>query len=197
MSDHKDSTNIDDLPNAASQENANMNMYVSEKNTDYNPSYDTEKPPTIDNKSVNDILSQTNHVAMSGALELPMRDVPRNAHNINLDEQVNTEYMHDRHRADYIQNWEDNQQIMYDQQRSDIQLDNMEVVYEQFQLPILIMMIYFFFHLPVVNKWFHRTFTFCFMKDGNMNFQGYVLKSFLFALLFYVLNKNINYIARM
>lgn len=197
MSDHKDSTNIDDLPNAASQENANMNMYVSEKNTNYNPSYDTEKPPTIDNKSVNDILSQTNHVAMSGALELPMRDVPRNAHNINLDEQVNTEYMHDRHRADYIQNWEDNQQIMYDQQRSDIQLDNMEVVYEQFQLPILIMMIYFFFHLPVVNKWFHRTFTFCFMKDGNMNFQGYVLKSFLFALLFYVLNKNINYIARM
>jgi len=197
MSDHKDSTNIDDLPNAASQENANMNIYVSEKNTDYNPSYDTEKPPTIDNKSVNDILSQTNQVAMSGALELPMRDVPRNAHNINLDEQVNTEYMHDRHRADYIQNWEDNQQIMYDQQRSDIQLDNMEVVYEQFQLPILIMMIYFFFHLPVVNKWFHRTFTFCFMKDGNMNFQGYVLKSFLFALLFYVLNKNINYIARM
>jgi len=197
MSGTNDSTNIDDLPTSTSPDNANITMSVNENPTEYKPLNDVPQTQDFDGKSVNEMLSQTNQIASMGALELPIRDIPRNTHDINVDEQVNNEYMQDQHRGDYIDGWENNQQMIYDQQRSDTQQDNMEVLYEQFQIPILIMLLYFFFHLPVVNKWFHKTFTFCFMKDGNMNFQGYILKSIIFALLFYILHRNITYLSKL
>jgi hypothetical protein len=197
MSGTNDSTNIDDLPTSTSPANANITMSINENPTEYKPLNDVPQTQDFDGKSVNEMLSQTNQIASMGALELPIRDIPRNTHDINVDEQVNNEYMHDQHRRDYIDGWENNQQMIYDQQRSDTQQDNMEVLYEQFQIPILIMLLYFFFHLPVVNKWFHKTFTFCFMKDGNMNFQGFILKSIIFATLFYVLHRNITYLSKL
>jgi|UniRef100_A0A6C0LVR0 hypothetical protein len=197
MSGTNDSTNIDDLPTSTSPANTNITMSVNENPTEYKPLNDVPQTQDFDGKSVNEMLSQTNQIASMGALELPIRDIPRNTHDINVDEQVNNEYMHDQHRRDYIDGWENNQQMIYDQQRSDTQQDNMEVLYEQFQIPILIMLLYFFFHLPVVNKWFHKTFTFCFMKDGNMNFQGFILKSIIFATLFYVLHRNITYLSKL
>tara|TARA_B110000285_G_scaffold235168_1_gene315287 strand:+ start:8354 stop:8947 length:594 start_codon:yes stop_codon:yes gene_type:complete len=197
MSGTNDSTNIDDLPTSTSPANTNITMSVNENPTEYKPLNDVPQTQDFDGKSVNEMLSQTNQIASMGALELPIRDIPRNTHDINVDEQVNNEYMQDQHRRDYIDGWENNQQMIYDQQRSDTQQDNMEVLYEQFQIPILIMLLYFFFHLPVVNKWFHKTFTFCFMKDGNMNFQGFILKSIIFATLFYVLHRNITYLSKL
>jgi hypothetical protein len=35
------------------------------------------------------------------------------------------------------------------------------------------------------------------MKDGNMNFQGFILKSIIFATLFYVLHRNITYLSKL
>jgi hypothetical protein len=197
MSGQTDSTNIDDLPNGTNQENANMNISVNENPTEYKPINDVPPPSQMDPNSVNEILSQTNDLASTGALNIPIRDVPRNTQPIHSDEQAQHDYMQHQQHPDYIDNWESNHEMIYDQQKSDNQRESLEVLYEQFQLPILIMLLYFFFHLPVVNKWFFKTFSFCFMKDGNMNFQGYVLKSIIFATLFYIIHKNMVYLSNL
>jgi len=197
MSGQNDSTNIDDLPNGTNQENANMTMSVNENPTEYKPLNDIATPNQMDPKSVNEILSQTNDLASTGALNMPVRDVPRSTQPIHHDEQAQHDYMQHQQHPDYIDNWESNQDMLYDQSKSDNQRESLEIMYEQFQLPILIMLLYFFFHLPVVNKWFFKTFTFCFMKDGNMNFQGFVLKSVIFATLFYIIHKNMVYLSNL
>ena len=197
MSGQNDSTNIDDLPNGTNQENANMTMSVSENPTEYKPLNDVTPPNQLDPNSVNEMLSQTNDLASTGALNIPIRDVPRNTQPIQTDEQAHHDYMQHQQHPDYIDNWESNHEMIYNQQKSDNQRESLEVLYEQFQLPILIMLLYFFFHLPVVNKWFFKIFCFCFMKDGNMNFQGYVLKSIVFASLFYVIHKNMVYLSNL
>ena len=195
MSGQNDSTHIDDLPNGTNQENASMSMSVNENPTEYKPINDVPPPNQMDATSVNEILSQTNDLASTGALNIPIRDVPRNTQPIHSDEQAQHDYMQHQQHPDYIDNWESNHEMLHDQSKSDNQRESLEILYEQFQLPILIMLLYFFFHLPVVNKWFFKTFSFCFMKDGNMNFQGYVLKSIIFAALFYIIHKNMVYLS--
>lgn len=197
MSDQNDSTHIDDLPNGTNQENANMTMSVNENPTEYKPLNDVAPPNQNEQNSVNDILSQTNDLASSGAFNIPIRDVPRNTQPIHSDEQAHHDYMQHQQHPDYIDNWESNHEMLHEQEKGDNQRESLEILYEQFQLPILIMLLYFFFHLPVVNKWFFKTFSFCFMKDGNMNFQGYVLKSIVFATLFYVIHKNMVYLSNL
>lgn len=190
------STNIDDLPNSGfnSDVSQNITMKVDEKPTEYKPLTENTGPQMPDSNTMNEILSQTNQLASNGNLDIPMRDIPV-ANDYQIDEQVNSEYMKNMNHPDYIDNWERNQDIIYDQQKENNKQDSLEFIYQQFQLPILIMLLYFFFHLPVVNRWFHKNLTFCFMNDGNMNFQGYVLKSVIFAFLFYIIHINISYLS--
>ena len=70
--------------------------------------------------------------------------------------------------------------------------DSLEELYKELQVPIFIGILYFIFLLPVTNKYFHKFFTFGFREDGQMNIQGYLVKSFIFASLYYVLNLFMN-----
>ena len=187
MTDTVYSTNIDDLPMNNQENNVaqNVQLKIDEKTTEYKPLNDNKGPNIPDQNMMNEIMNQTNNIASGGNLDIPIRDVPINDGVRQTDEQINNEFMMNENHPDYIDSWENNQQIIYDQHKSDNQRDSLEVIYSEFQLPILIMLLYFFFHLPVVNKWFHKNMNFLYMKDGNMNFQGYIFKSIIFALLFY------------
>jgi hypothetical protein len=197
------STNIADLPTnniqQAPQQNdnsQNMSMNISEQTTEYKPLNENKAPSMPDMNSMNEIMNQTNNIASNGNLELPIRDVQIDNGIRQTDQETNNEYMVNENHPDYIDSWENNQEMIYNQEKIDNQRDSLEVIYSEFQLPILIMLLYFFFHLPVVNKWFHKNLTFCFMKDGNMNFQGYILKSIIFAGLFYFIHRNITFISK-
>jgi hypothetical protein len=198
MTDTVYSTNIDDLPMNNQENNVaqNVQLKIDEKTTEYKPLNDNKGPNIPDQNMMNEIMNQTNNIASGGNLDIPIRDVPINDGVRQTDEQINNEFMMNENHPDYIDSWENNQQIIYDQHKSDNQRDSLEVIYSEFQLPILIMLLYFFFHLPVVNKWFHKNMNFLYMKDGNMNFQGYIFKSIIFALLFYVIHRNILFLSK-
>lgn len=194
MSDTVYSTNIDDLPNTTQQpEQQNIAMTITEQSTEYKPLNENKQPEV---QNINDIMKETNNIASTGNLDIPVRDIPIDNGVRQTDQQVNNEYMTNENHPDYIDSWENNHDMIYQQEKLDNQRDSLEVIYSEFQLPILIMLLYFFFHLPVVNKWFHKNMQFCFMKDGNMNFQGYIFKSVIFALLFYVIHRNISYLSK-
>ena len=194
MSDTVYSTNIDDLPNNTQQpEQQNIVMSTTEQSTEYKPLNENKQPELA---NINDIMKETNNIASSGNLDIPVRDIPIDNGIRQTDNQINNEFMMNENHPDYIDSWENNQDIIYEQDKLDNQRDSLEVIYSEFQLPILIMLLYFFFHLPVVNKWFHKNMQFCFMQDGNMNFQGYIFKSVIFALLFYLIHRNISFLSK-
>ena len=57
------------------------------------------------------------------------------------------------------------------------------------QMPILIMVLFFMFQMPFTQKKFLQIFPSMFKKDGNMKMTGYLLKTSLFGLSFYIIMK--------
>jgi hypothetical protein len=73
------------------------------------------------------------------------------------------------------------------------QLDN---IITEFQTPIFVAILFFFFQLPIINKLLFKKFNFLSLHDadGNFNFYGLLLKSILFGGIYYSVFKSINFL---
>ena len=62
---------------------------------------------------------------------------------------------------------------------------------DEFQIPILLALLYFVYQLPIVNTLIFKRFSFLsiYKDDGNFNLFGLVLKSILFAGSYYSIHK--------
>ena len=58
-------------------------------------------------------------------------------------------------------------------------------IYDEFQYPILAMIIYFSLQLPYLNKILLKYLPSMFTKDHELKFTGYLFKTITFGLLFY------------
>ena len=66
----------------------------------------------------------------------------------------------------------------------------MEDVYNEFQTPLLLAVLYFLFQLPFFRKILFNYMPFLFLQDGNLNINGFLFKSVLFGLIFYIIDKS-------
>ena len=67
--------------------------------------------------------------------------------------------------------------------------DNFNYLYEELHFYVLIAALYFIFLLPVFNKMMMKYVPFGFGDDKNLNLQGSIIKSVLFGVILYILNK--------
>ena len=68
-------------------------------------------------------------------------------------------------------------------------------IYDEFQTPILGMVLYFLMQLPYIQKLFIRNIPSLFNKDGFHTLPGYLVQSTIFGLTFYSLNSLSNYLS--
>ena len=64
----------------------------------------------------------------------------------------------------------------------------LEEIYDEFQTPILGMVLYFLMQLPYIQKLFIKNLPSLFNKDGFHTLSGYLVQSALFGIAFYSLN---------
>ena len=74
------------------------------------------------------------------------------------------------------------------------QLDN---IYEEFQTPVIIIILFIFFQMPYFKKGFIEYFPQLFHRDGNPTLGGIFFKSILFGMLYYGLNKATLYLSEL
>ena len=133
--------------------------------------------------------------AASGATVLPSRDIPTNTLSMQQDHITKPNYVpNNEANSDYIGNILDRERIIQENQKKQNHSDNMDYIYQQLQIPILVGIIYFLFQLPVVRKNMFVFLPNLFNKDGNPNLSGYVFNSIIFALLYTILLKGLHYI---
>ena len=133
------------------------------------------------NDNVSDILNDMDKIAHTGALGLPVRDIPRNIQRSDDKAQVN--YVPQNQH--YIEEYQHMNDIVKQHDRDKNLNDSYNYIFSQLQYPLLIALLYFFFHLPVINNWFLVYCSFCFYGDGNMNFNGYIVKSVTFGAMYF------------
>lgn len=143
-----------------------------------------------DPSDVTSILkSMEQMAATSNAFDLPSRDIPQQSNREDKEARPNYVPQH----KNYINEYEEYENMIENKRKEENKQSSLETLYEQLQLPIIVALLYFLFHLPVVNNWFLKNFKSFFHSDGNMNLSGYLLKSVVFACLYFAFHKGIKY----
>jgi len=99
--------------------------------------------------------------------------------------------------SDYVRDNEDMTEQNYKEyqqrKKESNQLDN---ILTEFQTPIFVAILFFFFQLPIINKMIFKKLNFLSLHDadGNFNFYGLLLKSILFGSAYYSIFKAINFL---
>ena len=206
------STSISDLPsnitstqndNSIQNNNSTNNIIFEKKPTISESTSQMPNPVTNHMNSVennnetnyNELISQLQRANMSGVTTLPSRDIPSDTIKINNDVQIKPNYIPNTEKTNFIENYETTQDLISKNNNKQNNLDNLDKFYNEFQLPLLVSVLYFLFQLPIFKKNIKKLFPLLFNPDANPNFYGHLFNSSLFAIVFYILVKIINNIS--
>lgn len=198
-----DSTNILDLPtdpvgggnisNNISL-NASENIVIQGQGQSQSLGEGAGQGLTLDQSTISQIVSGLQQATISGATQLPSRDIPMTTTGHSNDPQVQPNYVPPPpNNIDYIKNHEDTNDMIDDYNKKRKHSDSLDEMYNEIQTPLLLAVLYFLFQLPFFRKFLFRYLPVLFSNDGNLNINGFLFTSTLFGLLFYFLNKITNH----
>ena len=140
-------------------------------------------------------LQQLNHQ------RIPSRDIPRDSVGYIQDEQVKPNFIPKANMSsDYVRDYEDmteKNRIEYENKKKENnRLDN---IMTEFQIPIFVAILFFFFQLPIINRFIFKRFDFLSLHnaDGNFNFYGLLFKSLMFGSVYYTVFKTMNFLVEL
>ena len=125
--------------------------------------------------------------------KLPTRDVPIQTSHIIQDQQIRPNYIPEESQQDYIGDDDTFQEIIQHQHVEKVEKDRLDLLYEEFQTPVLLMVLYFVFQLPIFHKIFQKRIPSLFLNDGNLNMSGFIIKTIMFGVSYYIITKGIEY----
>ena len=205
MATNQETTNIDDLPSANSnnvnstpvQNVFNENNTENVKMPNYGEQLNSEKEvaPALQNIDYTSKLnSSLKEIGNGNALQLPSRDIPQNTASINNDVNVQPNYIPPNNN-DYIANHVTPNEIIQQNREKEAINDKTEEFYETIQMPLLVGLLFFIFQLPFIRKNLFIYLPSLFNKDGNPNLSGYLFNSAIFALLYFSFTYILKYIS--
>lgn len=146
-------------------------------------------PPTDASKLLSEAISGVQRAGASGLTMLPTRDIPMNPAAFTHDDQVRPNYIPPASSGsrDYINHHETMRTIMNESNRDANKRDTLETIYQQFQVPILLAILYFVFQMPAFRAQILHFIPSLFGEDGNLNLTGLVATSVAFASVYFVI----------
>ena len=168
-----------------------QNVKIENYGQHLNEQLRNKKPVEVDYSAKLSVALQ--EASITGATNLQPRDIPHDTLPHQHDKQTTPDYIPEQ-KDDYIGNILDNEKIIYNNQLKQNKTDNVEFVYEQIQMPLLISVIYFLFQIPLFKKYTFMLMPKLFKPDGNANIYGYIFNSILFGSTYFTMTKAISYI---
>ena len=146
---------------------------------------------SLDQTTINQIVSGLQQATISGSTQLPSRDIPTNTNNVSIDPEVVPNYVPPapQNQADYIKDYEKNDTILHNYSKQKETAHSLDKLYDELHKPLLLAVLYFFFQLPFFKNTLHTYIPRLFSNDGNYNINGHLFTSLLFGTSFYVFMK--------
>jgi hypothetical protein len=131
---------------------------------------------------------------------LPSRDIPNETTNYVQDEQIKPNYIPKSNvSSDFVREYEKTtEQNMREYEEKKKRENKMDDLFNEFQTPIFIAVLFFLFQLPIINTMIFKKFSFLdiLKEDGNFNTSGLLFKSMIFGSLYYFAIKTTNFLAQ-
>ena len=191
-------TSLSNLPMSAQTEHINSvvqeeNINIKVDNYAQREMTERKEDAITDQKTYNQLVSGLQQASAARQTELPSRDIPQEIAPLVQDEQIQPNYIPPPPSEDYINEDETTQNIIDNNKRSEENMNSFERVYEEFQIPILVAILYFMFQLPAIQKYIYKIIPSLFKSDGNPNIYGYLFNSIAFGGLFMMILKSMKY----
>ena len=151
----------------------------------------TNENMIVDQGSISNLVSGLQQATMNGATQLPSRDIPVTSHHISQDPEIQQNYVPPADNQDYIDIEENDDTILDEYNKKVASADSVDDLYNEFQTPFLLGILFFLFQLPFFKKYMFQYLPALFLSDGNYNLYGFVTISVLFAFAYYSLSKSI------
>ena len=205
-----DTTKIGDLP-----ENISMSVHPSPslQLPTVDSSSSNSSSSQLDTSIINKLVSDIQMASAHGATRLRSADIPMDPIGLVADPNVQQHYipppvshqgnnqappypqhqqtMHNGY-GDYIEEDDNMDDIITRMKRKTSYNNQIDYYLDELQMPLIVAIMFFIFQLPFVKKLLYENFSFLYYSDGNMNMNGYVIVSFLFGVIYYVLCKILN-----
>ena len=178
-------TSIDALPQP------NVELTTTEKIE--NPQI---KPPSSNNDNINnELVSGIQQASANGGTMLPTRDIPIDQSTIVSDENIKPNHIPQVNmETDYITKHQTSEEIIRQNKKKVENANQLDTLFNELNLPILISCLFFIFQLPFVQKQFLIMFSFGYTTSGNIKLIGRLLQSICFGLIVYVSNRIVLYL---
>jgi hypothetical protein len=205
-------TSLEDLPTSPQSE-GNIQLETTEKNVKIDstindmrvkrqaeiseigkgPSNVNTGDPTGLGENVNKFVTGVQEAVAAGALGLESRDVPQNQTHLTQDEQMQPNYV-PKQQEDYItaSNQSNNDIIRLHNEKKQNE-ENLDILFNNLQTPVLLAVLYFIFQLPIVKQTILRVIPSLFRKDGTPNLYGYIFHAILFASMYQIITMTLHY----
>jgi hypothetical protein len=150
---------------------------------------------------MNEVMQGVQRASANGMTMIPTRDIPMNPNAFTHDDQARPNYVpqppHDgaggyAGGGDYIKEHTSMESIVRANARQSNQLDTIEAIYYDLQMPILLGVLYFIFQMPVFRAQLLHFLPSLFGEDGNFKMIGLTATSAMFAGTFFVIMKIFN-----
>lgn len=186
-----DSTSILDLPTDPINGGSGGNISIKAQETIQQPSSNM----TLDANTISQIVSGLQQATITGATQLPSRDIPMTTANISTDPQVVPNYVPPPplNQTDYIKNYEQTSDMIHNYNKNKQINNSLDDMYNEIQTPLLLAVLYFLFQLPFIKRFLYSYLPVLFSNDGNYNLNGYLFTSVVFGMLFHFIIKTTNY----
>ena len=183
-----DTTSIMDLPMDPTGGGTQNNISIS--SSEPTPSNNNNNI-SLDQTTISQIVNGLQQASISGATQLRSRDISMTTDGHTQDPYVQPNYVPPVPQPkDYIKDYDEtNEEILNNYNHKMQNSNNLEDMYSEIQLPILMATLYFLFQLPFFRRNLFQMLPILFSTDGNYNINGYLFTSSLFGLIFYMLNK--------
>ena len=129
---------------------------------------------------------------------LPSRDIQQDTTTYSQDAQVQPNYIPRKELlTDYVREQEAfTNETLREHEQKQRNLSRLDMIISELQVPIVIILLYFFFQMPIMNTLLFKKFSFLsiYNDDGNFNLSGLMLKSILFGATYYSMIKTAQYL---
>jgi hypothetical protein len=186
-------TAIASLPNEVPENNVVMKVKETNQKVPNPPqqehiSVQSQNTTELSQESIHQIVQGLQQAG--GATVLPNREIPinNNAH-LTQDEQIKPNFIPKAGNENYIEEERSMEDLIKQSQNKKVEQDRLDIMYEELQTPLMVMILFFFFQLPIFRRTLTKYAPSLFLRDGNPTFSGYFVKTLGFGVTYYIITK--------
>ena len=156
-------TAIASLPNEVPTNKVVMNVEEKNQKVPNPPQQEPLSQTTeLSQESIHQIVQGLQQAG--GSTLMPNREIPTNNNHITQDEAIKPNFIPKTENENYIEEENTMDSLIQQNKNQKVEQDRLDLMYEELQIPLLVMILFFFFQLPIFSKNTYKICTFIIFK---------------------------------